>query len=101
MRPDCIGLKDEAEIALLSRDEHAPAGRGHGLTADLDFAALRLFETGYQPQRCTLATAAGTKQGQYFASAKIEAHAVDGHDSPVTFLKSTDFKNHIVHNIQS
>ena len=55
MRPEGGGLEDKAEAAAVG--SQGPAGTAGQSAIDIDFAAVRYLQPGYQAQQCGLAGA--------------------------------------------
>ena len=72
VRPDGVGLKHHAEIALVGRNENGPARRIDRAPADLNLARSGLFQARDRAQRRGLAAARGAKQREQLALRHLE-----------------------------
>ena len=72
MRPDGVGLKHHADVALVRRHEQPFGGHDHGLIAEKNIARVGMFQTGDHAQRRGLAAAARTEQGEDLAVVNVE-----------------------------
>jgi hypothetical protein len=77
VRPDRVGLEDDADGAMVGAEEDALAGGGHHGAVDGDLAAVRALQAGDEPQGRGLAAAAGAEQGDQLALGDLDVDAVD------------------------
>ena len=82
VRPHRVGLKDDAELALLRHQVDAGGGVEHGLAGDLDRARVRGLEAREAAQDRGLAAAARPEQRERMALLDRERHVVDRRDAP-------------------
>src|SRR5258705_17344 len=73
MRPDRIGLKDHADLALFGRGADAPAARINNLALDRDIAFVRLSESRDAAQKRRLALAARSIQIYRYSTAGVSS----------------------------
>ena len=76
MRPERIGLEDDADIAVLRR--HVPAVAGHQSPVEADRTAGQRVEAGDQAKQGRLAAARRAEQRDELARPDLEGDVVDG-----------------------
>ena len=82
MRPNGVGLKNHPQLALVRRNEHIAARRGHGCAIDQNLAIIRFLQTRNQPEGRRLAAPRRAEQSENFSGLNRETDAVDRHDRP-------------------
>src|SRR5258705_10980071 len=87
MRPDRIGLKDHADLALFGRGADAPAARITNLAVERDLAFVRLFETRDAAQKRRLARAARPEQDKKFPASDFEIDRLHRRDHAIAGKK--------------
>src|SRR5918993_2924639 len=97
MGPNCIGLKNHSQLALLRRDPGWGIVRGDDSVADADFAGIRSFEAGNAAQQSGFPRAAGADNDKKFTFGYFKIKRPDRCDDAVanveTFLQ-TAYRNH-------
>jgi hypothetical protein len=78
VRPDRVGLKHHAEIALVGRDENAAAARIDDAAGDLDLARGRPLQAGDRAERRGLAAARRPEQREQLALRHFERDVLRG-----------------------
>ncbi len=89
MRPDRIGLEHHADRAFMHRHEDAGCGIGHDAPADLDSAALGLFEAGNAAQCGGFSATAWTEQRVTLRIRDFEADVIDGRHRAIGRAQTT------------
>jgi hypothetical protein len=83
MRPDRIGLKHDADVALVGRHVNATTAVGHDGIADRDGAGRNLLKARDAAQCGRLPAAAWTKQRVELAFRHLEADVLDSSEGPL------------------
>src|SRR5439155_12526939 len=94
MRPDGVGLKHHADVALVRRDGDAARGREDQIVADKNLSFVRLLQTSHGAQGRRLAAATGSEQGIELPRLHFEADAADGvHGAAVGLVAEMEIRN--------
>src|SRR5690349_7814023 len=80
MRPDRVGLKHHADVALVRRHDDVAAAGEHELVADEDLAPEGFLQSGDRAERRRLAAAAGTEKREELSLRDFEIDAAHGVD---------------------
>jgi hypothetical protein len=83
VRPNCIGLKNHADISLVRHNENPARGIEDSSAAQLDLSFLWPFQSGHGAQSCSLAAAGWAKESKKLSRLDVEADFLDGFDCPV------------------
>src|SRR5690242_2930466 len=80
MRPDRVGLKHHADVALVRRHDKLAAAGEHELVADEDLALERFLQSGDRAQRRRLTAAARAEEREELPLLDVEIDAAHGVD---------------------
>ena len=75
VRPERVGLEDQAEVALLGRDHLADGRVEEDLVVERDAALVGVIEAGDGPQQGGLPRAGGAEQRHHLAARDVEGDA--------------------------
>ena len=94
MRPDGVGLKHHAELALLRRDPSGRAIRRNDLAVDANLAAVGNFQAGDAAQQGGFPRTAGADDDEQLALGDFQVERLDRGDHAVAdgepFVQAAD-----------
>jgi hypothetical protein len=84
MGPDCVGLKNHADISLVRHDENPTGGIKDSSATQLNFSFLWSLQSGHAAQSRRLAATRWTEESKKFSRLDVKTNCVDGFDCFVT-----------------